>query len=131
MIKYSASVGGFFSSEIHKVFPEDCVDITEEDYTFLLEGQTIGKVITANKKGFPVLADQKVSKEDIIVYNNTKKESLLFSSSREISILKDAIDLNLAAEGDAEKLKAWREYRVNVSRIDTTSDSIIWPVSPS
>lgn len=55
---YAQSTGGFYSLEIHgNNIPADAVEITDEHYASLLEGQSAGKVITANAEGFPELAD--------------------------------------------------------------------------
>lgn len=54
---YSASAGGFYSTEVHgNNMPGDVVSITAERYQALLVGQTQGKQITAGVSG-PVLTD--------------------------------------------------------------------------
>jgi len=56
---YARSTGGFYAEGIHGVnMPEDAVEITEETYTALLAGQSLGKVIVSGEKGYPMLADQ-------------------------------------------------------------------------
>ena len=53
---YSKSTNGFYSEVIHEgIMPADVVEITEEQYTVLLDGQGQGKVITADDQGHPVL----------------------------------------------------------------------------
>jgi hypothetical protein len=55
---YSKSTGGFYDAEIHgSAIPSDVVEITAEQHAELLEGQSAGKVITADTNGFPVLFD--------------------------------------------------------------------------
>jgi hypothetical protein len=55
---YAKSTGGFYSTEIHgNNIPADAVTITKEQHIALLSAQTIGKVITADEDGKPVLAD--------------------------------------------------------------------------
>jgi hypothetical protein len=55
---YSKSTGGFYDSEIHgNAIPSDAVEITSEQHAVLLSGQSAGKVITADRNGFPVLTD--------------------------------------------------------------------------
>lgn len=54
---FSASTGGFYSAEIHgKKMPADVVEITDEQHALLIEGQSSGKVITADAGGCPVLS---------------------------------------------------------------------------
>lgn len=55
---YSKSTGGFYSREIHgDAIPSDAVAITPEYHVELLEGQSVGKRITADASGSPVLTD--------------------------------------------------------------------------
>lgn len=56
-MKFSASTMGFYDPVIHATIPDDAVDITSEDYYRLLNGQTNGKIISANAHGYPVLID--------------------------------------------------------------------------
>ena len=55
---YSAQTGGFYSRETHgDNMPDDVVEITKEDHSALLEGQSQGKVIAADENGYPILID--------------------------------------------------------------------------
>ena len=55
---YSKSTGGFYTREIHgDNIPADAVEITEAEHAALIEGQSSGKVIKADKKGRPILQD--------------------------------------------------------------------------
>lgn len=55
---YSKSTGGFYLQEIHgDNIPADAVEITQDQHQALIDGQSAGKVITADNAGFPVLQD--------------------------------------------------------------------------
>lgn len=55
---YSKSTGGFYDTAIHgDNTPSDAVEITTEQHQALLEGQSQGKLIVADKNGKPVLQD--------------------------------------------------------------------------
>lgn len=55
---FSKSTGGFYSREIHgDNIPADAVGITQQQHAALLQGQSEGKVITADENGYPVLID--------------------------------------------------------------------------
>lgn len=55
---YSKSTSGFYSRDIHgDNIPEDAVDITSEQHAALLEGQSQGKIISADENGYPILID--------------------------------------------------------------------------
>lgn len=55
---YSAQTGGFYAREIHgAAIPPDAVEITTAQHAALLDGQSQGKIISADKNGKPVLKD--------------------------------------------------------------------------
>lgn len=55
---YAKSTSGFYSREIHgDNIPADTVEITQQQHAALLQGQSEGKVITADENGYPVLID--------------------------------------------------------------------------
>lgn len=55
---YSASTKGFYSTEIHgDNIPSDVVEITEKEWSDLLDGQSTGKEIVPDEHGHPILRD--------------------------------------------------------------------------
>jgi hypothetical protein len=55
---YSEKTGGFYDRAIHGMnLPDDCQEITIDEYSALLEGQALGKTIGSNSQGFPILKD--------------------------------------------------------------------------
>jgi hypothetical protein len=51
-----------------------------------------------------------------------------------ISTLQDAVALDMATDDEVEALKAWQIYRVELNRLDITTDAppdADWPVSPN
>ena len=55
---YAKSTGGFYDAAIHgDNIPADAVEITEAEHAALIEGQSQGKVIVADKSGRPILQD--------------------------------------------------------------------------
>lgn len=62
---YSKSTRGFYTYDIHgENMPSDVVEITAEQYYALMEGQSSGKEIVPDKKGYPVLKNVVISKEE-------------------------------------------------------------------
>ena len=57
MVKlYSATTGGFYSREVHgKSVPKDAVEITDKEYSDMMDGQANGRVISAGLNGKPKL----------------------------------------------------------------------------
>lgn len=56
-IYYSASQKGFFDSAINAAIPSDAVEISSEYRWELVNGQSEGKIIEADKDGYPYLAE--------------------------------------------------------------------------
>lgn len=55
---YSKSSRGFYNNDIHgENIHEDAVEITPEQHAALLEGQSQGKIISADENGYPILID--------------------------------------------------------------------------
>ena len=55
---YSKQTGGFYNLAIHgDNIPADAVEITNEEHRELIEGQSQGKIISADKNGKPALKD--------------------------------------------------------------------------
>lgn len=49
-----------------------------------------------------------------------------------IEKLSDALDLNMALDGDEARLTAWRKYRVLLNQLDiNTASDIAWPLQPA
>ncbi|NDL64841.1 tail fiber assembly protein [Acerihabitans arboris] len=61
---------------------------------------------------------------------SNKKQALMAAAGTQIAILQDAVDLGMATETETAALTAWKTYRVNLSRLDTSTDNIDWPVAP-
>lgn len=57
MIFYSKSTGGFYDSDLHSHIPGDRVEITTNERTDLLAGESSGKLIVADEHGVPFLMD--------------------------------------------------------------------------
>lgn len=65
-----------------------------------------------------------------IKQNKMLKSSLLNEANENISILQDAIDFDMAEDGDEEKLKLWKKYRIFLNRIDISNIPIVFPEKP-
>lgn len=65
-----------------------------------------------------------------IKQNKSLKNSLLNEANENISILQDAIDLDMSEDGDEERLKSWKKYRILLNRIDVSDINVIFPEKP-
>ena len=59
-----------------------------------------------------------------------QKAKLLSAASEQISLLSYAVSSSQATDDEAAQLAMWEEYRLAVSRVDTTATDIIWPEKP-
>ncbi|HIH9927157.1 TPA: tail fiber assembly protein [Klebsiella pneumoniae] len=65
---------------------------------------------------------------DVAVADMQKKE-LMAQASADISILQDAVDLNMATDEEKSRLTSLQTYRVLLSRVDTSlAPDIVWPL---
>lgn len=94
------------------------------------------KEIDENQSAIALMYDPK---NDIISINHDyywdqteqKKQSLLAEATEAIAPLQDAVDLGMATDKEIVSLKKWKEYRVLLNRVDTsTAPDIDWPVKP-
>ncbi len=70
---FSKSTNGFYTTELHgENIPSDYVEINEEAYNLLMEGQGNGKKITSDENGYPILTEQ----EYVPLLEPTKAELL-------------------------------------------------------
>lgn len=62
---YSKSTNGFYSEEIHgENIPSDSIEISEETWRSLVNGQSQGKTLSSDKKGNPILVDPPLPTKD-------------------------------------------------------------------
>ncbi|HAG2521904.1 TPA: tail fiber assembly protein [Salmonella enterica] len=57
------------------------------------------------------------------------KNRLLQMATEKIAPLQDAVDLGEATDDEKARLLAWKKYRVQVNRVDTTNP--VWPEQPA
>lgn len=135
MTKYfAASTNGFYSPEINGTdIPKDAVEITEEKWVALLNGQSEGKLISADKAGNPILVDFPApTKEEIITMAGSQKARMIAEATVQIGPLQDAEDLGIATDEEAKALKEWKTFRVMLSRVDASkAPDITWPQQPA
>lgn len=60
-----------------------------------------------------------------------EKQTLMAQASKAIAPYQDAIDLGIATDKELIQLNAWKQYRVDLNRIDTSmAPDIAWPEKP-
>lgn len=107
------------------------VKLSDEDWQSVGPGYTYANgslVPPAAKTPEEILAEQNVEK---IAANTAKKAELIAAASDKISVLQDAVDLEMETDAEVAALPLWKKYRVLLSRIDANiSEDVIWPKEP-
>ena len=80
MIYYSKSINAFYDDALHRVLPDDAVEITVEERDTVLSGQSNSKQITGDENGKPVLVDVVESPEQIQSIVNKRARNYLAST---------------------------------------------------
>lgn len=82
----------------------------------------------------PPLTDDQIAAQNAqkLTDNLSQKTALMDAASERISVLQDAVDLDMATDAETAALPLWKKYRVLLSRVDAnTSDDVVWPLMPS
>lgn len=137
MYFYSAKNNAFYPDVLRDEYeqagswPDDLVEITDDLYDALFAGQSDGKVITPGDDGHPVLTDPPPpTNEQLVAQANSRIKSLMAQATTAIAPLQDAEDLGIQTDSEAAMLKAWKTYRVLLSRVKPEDEKINWPEMP-
>ncbi|MBA5960609.1 hypothetical protein GIB64_24565 [Pseudomonas lactis] len=116
------------------------IEITDTQYTEALEGMCSGLEVSI-EGGFKVAPPQipevppapVPTPEELETIALSRRDSLLALAAVRIAPLADAVDLGSATADEVAALRLWKQYRVELNRIEqqvgypTTVD---WPSSP-
>lgn len=90
-----------------------------------------GDLIEISEQEALAITNPPPTKEQLIAEAEYQKQALLNEATTAIAPLQDAVDLGIATVKEREQLKAWKEYRVQVNRMDVGLElSVNWPISP-
>lgn len=85
---FSETTGGFYSSELHAVLPSDAIQILDEEWGELLQGQSRGKKIhVSNGSVLAVDPDSLLSEEELVRVNLTRKRAKALAELSALDIL--------------------------------------------
>lgn len=93
----------------------------------------IGYIYSQEKFTAPPTTEEEQAAIDAstILANTSSKDALMNEASQRISVLQDAVDLDMATKEESTALPLWKKYRVLLSRVTAnTSNEINWPSKP-
>jgi len=99
------------------------------------DGTAVDMGYTFTKDRFaapPLTEEERESQAEAAKYSNTvMKDALMSEAGLQISILQDAVDLEMATDEEAALLPEWKKYRVLLSRTEEqTAEQVSWPAKP-
>lgn len=119
---------------------EGAIEITDKQYVQALDGMCNGLEVTI-QYGFKVASPVPVeppptpepTQAEQAALALTERDRLLSRASLRMAPLQDAIDLGSATQEEVASLNQWKQYRVDLNRIEqqeTFPKRVKWPVAP-
>ena len=135
---YSATTNSFYPKSLQPEYdkagswPDDAIAVSDDVYEGF-QTPPEGKVRAAGSDGLPVWVDTPAqTKEQLLAIAKSELASRMAEATAAIAPLQDAVDIDEATDEELANLKAWKKYRVALSRLDLSSaPDINWPVSPT
>ncbi|MGV4107580.1 tail fiber assembly protein, partial [Citrobacter freundii] len=101
------------------------VEVTEEEYKALMDGQSTGKVVSADSEGKPVLADIEI---DYVALATAERDRRSAAVTARINELVEAQDDGDITSDELTELATLREVRTKLRRLDLSkAPDINWP----
>lgn len=111
-------------------WPDDGVDVTGEEYAALFPAPPGKYIDTLNGRPQWVDAPPLTHEQQVFAAEHLKA-NLRTEADTEISWRQDAVDIDIATVEETADLAAWKKYRVQLMRIDTSkAPDIEWPTQP-
>ena len=129
---YSPSTNAFYDPELsYHDLPDDVIEIGRNVHTEMMQAQADGLVISCGPEGMPIaLPAPPPTAEERTSTNAAVRDRLLTAAALHIAPLQDSVDLDLASSDDKTKLKAWKTYRIEVSKTVINAAEPAWPSPP-
>lgn len=140
MYIYDAKTNGFYavllkeSYELAGTWPKAGVEVTEEEHKALMDGQSTGKVVSADSEGKPVLTDIEI---DYVALATIERDRRMAIVTARINELVEAQDDGDITSDELTELATLRAYRTALRRLDFSNvtdkesySAINWPEKP-
>lgn len=133
---YSATSNAFYANVLKASYadwPEDAAEVDTDIFDEYSKAPPEGKTRSAGPNGLPAWADiPPPTAEEYVEQAQQQVSALMQTADSKIRPLSDAQELDIATDEETAQLKAWKTYRVMLSRVDVSeAPNIKWPVQPS
>lgn len=131
-IRFSPSTVGFYPFDIdYPSLPDDMIVVTEEEHAAAMSRQsnTVLTVIDGKLAIVPAPPPPPPTAGQV----QAQRDALLLAARLRMEPLQDAVELDEATDAEIASLKAWKKYRVDLSRIEQQTGfpaSVDWPLAP-
>lgn len=107
------------------------IALSDEDWASVGPGYSyVNGTLVAPPAKTPEEIQTKLNAEKVAV-NTAKKAELITVAIDRVSVLQDAVDLEMATDDEIAMLKTWKTYKVLLSRTNTNvQENISWPSAP-
>lgn len=126
MYFYSAAENSFYRDGIHSDIPSDAKEITDDDYRALMN-RTIDTFIAPNEHGMPTLIVIEPNQDSVLDKAKSEQAERIAVSTRNIDIIKPAVDGGYATPESELALQQWQRYRYELTLVPEQPG---WPASP-
>lgn len=106
---------------------------TNEEYADMaIKANNEGKVLIVIDGELRLVEPEPIalSDEQIITQNKAKQSSLINEANEKILVIQDIIDLDMQEADEEAQLKAWKKYRILLTRVDTSDIKAVFPAKP-
>ncbi|MEM4988842.1 tail fiber assembly protein [Collimonas sp. H4R21] len=137
---YSVKTGGFYPAEMRADYdaagswPADAVELSDADEILIRDCLSTGGTISRTAGEWITAPAPPPTDAQLIDAAKAKRDALLANAADAIAPLQDAVDLDVATQEEIGLLTKWKQYRVDVNRIQNLPQyprAIAWPVPPA
>lgn len=114
-----------FTKDASLLFPDECSVAVVDSIPEGLD--TSGRWVWEGDS----VVERAPTKDELIALADRQKDALMVAATAAIAPLQGAVDLDIATDAELAQLKAWKTYRVLLSRVDVSkAPDIKWPEKP-
>lgn len=138
---YSAKNNGFYCADLRANYdasangwPDDAIAVSAADYENLLQGQSAGRIITADSDGQPVLTDPVIDWQDRA---EQQRKNHIATANEITSDWRTELQLEVITDDDRINLTNWMAYiralkTLDLSAVDSEASfyTVDWPSEP-